>query len=358
MGRVAAVVVTRDDARCVERALRSVEPYVDELLVFDLGSVDDTVDRARRCGARVEAGQWRSDAAGVRNAALAASDADWKLILEAGEWVDGGGEHLRSLGEFEPGLVGLVDVVPGAASRGLAPVSMTPRILPGGVRYGGGHREHPLIDGLELWRSGLVIASDDSDAARWRHDRSAGEALVLQALGVQSDDPRLLVQLGQILRDQGRLTEACEMLVQALTVAGDGQPWRHALVVDTLDTLRVAGRFKEAITLMDAEMPHWTTSPDFSFAVGDLFLEIMLVEPANATQLAPLAEQSWLRCLEIGDRPELPGTLTGRGSFLAAQNLATLRLVLGDEEGAQHWWAEADRLRLDESLGRAARLPG
>ncbi|WP_226345359.1 hypothetical protein [Agilicoccus flavus] len=358
MGRVAVVMICRDDARGVERALLSVKPYVDELVVVDLGSVDDTPERARRCGARVETAVWGADRAALRNHALQRTDAEWAVVLEAGEWLDGGGAGLEELRGLAPDRVGLVDVVPGAASRGLAPVSMAPRILPRGVRFAGGHREHVVIDGLDVWRTGVVIASDDADAARWRHDRSSGEMLLLQALSVQPDDPHLLAQLGDILRSQGRLAEACEVLAAALEVTDAGEATRHALVVDTLDTLRQAGRFAEAIALMDAEMPHWTGSPDFSFAIGDLFFEIMLAQPEQAPQLAPLAETSWLRCLEIGDRPDLPGTLTGRGSFLAAQNLATLRLVLGDEAGAQEWWTRADRLRLDESLGRSARLPG
>lgn len=358
MFRVAVVMVTRDDARGVERALLGVRPHVDELVVLDLGSLDDTVERATRCGARVVAASWCADRAAVRDVALDAADADWHVVLEAGEWLETGGPGLAALRTTAPEWVGLVDVVPGGASRGVAPVASQARILSGGVRYTGRHREEPATAGLPTWRPGVVFASDDTDPARWRHDRTSAEAVLLQALSVQPDDPRLLQQLADVQRSQGRGVEAAELYVAALSVTPDGAPWRHALVVDSLDTLRQTRRFREAITLMDAETARWPTSPDFAFVVGDLFLEMMLVEPRNAPQLAPLAEASWRRCLEIGDRHDLPGTLTGRGSFLAAQNLYTLSLLLGREDVAHQWWATADRLRADESRGRAASLPG
>jgi hypothetical protein len=68
--------------------------------------------------------------------------------------------------------------------------------------------------------------------------------------------------------------------------------------------------------------------------------------PAQAVQqLLPMAESSWLRSLEIGERPDLEGAVRGRGSFLAAHNLAVLHDVLGNRERAEHYRALAAQLR-------------
>ena len=49
-----------------------------------------------------------------------------------------------------------------------------------------------------------------------------------------------------------------------------------------------------------------------------------------------MIESSWLRALEIGERPQLQDTVRGRGSFLAAHNLAVLHDGLGaDGRGAR-----------------------
>ena len=58
-----------------------------------------------------------------------------------------------------------------------------------------------------------------------------------------------------------------------------------------------------------------------------------------------MIEASWLRALEIGERPQLQDTVRGRGSFLAAHNLAVLHESLGDAAKARHWRGQAAAMR-------------
>ena len=75
MNRLDLVMIVRDEARCLERCLASARPWVDGIVVLDTGSVDATVEIARRHGARVAHFEWIDDFAAARNAALAESDA-------------------------------------------------------------------------------------------------------------------------------------------------------------------------------------------------------------------------------------------------------------------------------------------
>ncbi len=54
MAPISAVLIALDEARRIGDAVRSVRPWVDEVLVLDGGSSDDTVRVARVAGARVE----------------------------------------------------------------------------------------------------------------------------------------------------------------------------------------------------------------------------------------------------------------------------------------------------------------
>ena len=42
--RISAVLIVRDEARCLARCLESVRPVVDEIVVTDTGSTDDSPD--------------------------------------------------------------------------------------------------------------------------------------------------------------------------------------------------------------------------------------------------------------------------------------------------------------------------
>ena len=52
------VVITRDEAHNLPRLLDSVRGLADEVVVFDSGSRDGTVELAKGAGARVETCAW------------------------------------------------------------------------------------------------------------------------------------------------------------------------------------------------------------------------------------------------------------------------------------------------------------
>jgi glycosyltransferase involved in cell wall biosynthesis len=83
--RISAVIIARDEADRIEACLASVA-FLDERLVLDSGSRDDTVARARAAGARVLETDWPGYAA-QRNRAAAAAANDWVFMLDADERV-------------------------------------------------------------------------------------------------------------------------------------------------------------------------------------------------------------------------------------------------------------------------------
>ena len=89
MGRprplIAATLIVRDEAANLPDCLASVSAVVDEIVVYDTGSLDGTPDLARAAGARVLLGHWDGDFARARNAALEMTRAQWALIIDADE---------------------------------------------------------------------------------------------------------------------------------------------------------------------------------------------------------------------------------------------------------------------------------
>lgn len=324
-------MIARDEARCIARCLESAGPHVDEIIVLDTGSADDTAAIAAGLGARVERFDWVDDFAAARNAALAHSDADWNLILDADEWLAGGEELLARLGD-EPfvGELRIESAFEGAAGLETA-VSWIPRLLPRGVRYEGRIHEQP-ISPLPRRRLDVAIGHDGYEAAQRERKAGRNEALLRAELEATPEDAYLLFQLGRELQAAERFAEAADFLARAYNGSGQGDRFRHALVVRTLFTLKSAGRHDEALAVAEMEFERWPQSPDFFFAVGDLYLDWGLHHPDRAMEEAlPLVEYCWLRCLEIGEQPDLEGAVRGRGSWLAAHNLAafygTLRLA-------------------------------
>lgn len=331
MPRIALVMIARNEARCIVRCLRSVKPWVDEMIVLDTGSTDDTVALARAEGAQVHAFTWQDDFALARNAALALSQADWNLVLDADEVLTSGGQALASLRQAPPNFLGRIEVR-SDYTGGQAASSWLPRVLPHGVRYQGAIHEQP---DSPLPRCDLpIVALHDGYMPEQMRSKGSRNRVLLEAAVQRAPlDPYWHYQLGKDHEVHDRFDAAWPAYETALRLlgpqAGRKPPWRHDLVLRSLYTLKATGRLEDAVHLAQAEMPHWPDSPDFYFVLGDVLLDFAASQPQQASELLPMIRGAWERCLAIGENPSLEGAVHGRGSHLARHNLNALRQTVG-----------------------------
>ncbi|MCH2665229.1 glycosyltransferase [bacterium] len=80
-------IIARDEARFLERCLESAKDRVDQIVVVDTGSSDDTLDVARKAGAIVAEFEWIDDFSAARNCSLDIATGDWILVLDCDEVV-------------------------------------------------------------------------------------------------------------------------------------------------------------------------------------------------------------------------------------------------------------------------------
>jgi hypothetical protein len=333
--KVALVMIARNESARIVRALASATTCVDELVVLDTGSADATVALARSAGARVSHFQWCDDFAAARNAALALADADWNVIVDADEWIAEAGVELLALRHTAPDFVGTLRVdsqFDTPIGTSVAP-SWLPRVLPRGVPYEGHVHEQP-VHKLPVRRLATVLAHDGYRAEALKAKAGRNADLLARALAQAPDDAYLHYQIGKDHDVYERWADAalhfnrsraCEAASGAtVTLAGTTPGWHHDRLVREMHALKQCKRHADAVLLAEAAMPHWQHSPDFFFALGDLLLDWATEEPARAGELLPMIESAWLRCLEIGERPDLEGSVAGRGSKLAARNLVVL----------------------------------
>ncbi|SPJ17808.1 Glycosyl transferase f [Burkholderiales bacterium] len=346
---ICLTLIARNESRCLARCLKSAAPFVDEMLVVDTGSTDDTREIAVACGARIAMFSWQDDFSAARNYALTQTRADWRLVLDADEWIESGGPCLREVADQVGGsFVGEVNIRSafddGDAVR-YAP-SWISRFLPRGLTYEGRIHEQ-VAHRLPVRRLPLTVGHDGY--RRVQQDGKAGrnERLLRMRLQESPGNAYLHFQLGKDLEIQGRFADACAAYQSARNLLHwpPGAPaaaiklqarysWLHDLVVRHIYCLKRSRQFEAALTQSQAESAFWHHSPDFHFACGDLLLDFALFEPMRAEQFLPMMEAYWMRCLELGEAPQIEGSVQGRGSFLAAHNLAVLHDLLGNRETA------------------------
>lgn len=94
--KISAVLIVKNEATCIEKVLASLAG-IDEIIVCDTGSTDDTMLLAHKHGARVfNDYEWEDSFAKARNHALSKATGDWVLSIDADEELKTPVEEVRA----------------------------------------------------------------------------------------------------------------------------------------------------------------------------------------------------------------------------------------------------------------------
>lgn len=82
---VAAALIVRNEARHLRDCLASLDGLVDDIVVIDTGSCDETLEIAREFPVRIGQFVWCDDFSAARNYAIAQVEHEWVLYIDADE---------------------------------------------------------------------------------------------------------------------------------------------------------------------------------------------------------------------------------------------------------------------------------
>ncbi len=334
--KINLVMIVRNEERSLERCLRTVEGLVDKKIVIDTGSTDRTVEIARAMGAEVHSFLWRDDFSAARNFALAQSDGDWNLILD-------GDEYLRAVTreKLEEQLLGRNGMWLGCITRydsfrneeGLSmSTAVLPRLLPRGVCYEGKIHEQPAGD----YPCYLLSLQADHDGYLYADKGERNLPYLEQAVKEHPGDGYYVFQLAYTLRNLKKQEDSLPWFREFYRLAGkeDGY-WAGGVVLYLYTLLDLAKNehLDEAAAIIEREEAVLGNWSDFCFVCGLFYMKRVMSDVGRYIDLLPNIEKCYLRCLELGEQPELGGVV-GTGSFRAAYNLGAWYEVSGQMDRA------------------------
>lgn len=88
MQSISVVIVCKNEAGIIGQTLQSLSGLTDDIIVYDTGSTDDTVDILKQAAVQLHEGKWEGFGP-TKNTAMALAKYDWILSLDADEAIDG-----------------------------------------------------------------------------------------------------------------------------------------------------------------------------------------------------------------------------------------------------------------------------
>lgn len=337
MKTLALVMIVKNEERCLARCLEAAKGLVDKIYITDTGSADRTREIAESFGAVVSDYVWKQDFADARNYSLEQSDCDWNLVLDADEYlISGTREDIRKFLE-NPQQIGCIErkdyyvesIVDGK-EQVVYNYTQAARLLPRGVRYTG--RIHEQENSNFPIRAVPLLFDHDGYMQGGKSQRNL--EILLEEVVEKPKDPYVLFQTAKTLHGVGRSEEACEYYDKFYKYAPlTGTGYRTTGIIGWLECLITVKDYDKALWLVEQEKERMADNADFHFARGELYMKAILADTAKYVGYLPLLEQSYLRCLEIGEVPMNQG-VSGCGSFRAAHNLGAWYEVSGNMEKA------------------------
>ena len=84
--KISACYIVKNEAKNLAKSIKSLKNQVNEIVVVDTGSTDNTMVVARKLGAKIYSFPWQDDFSKARNFALSKAKGDWLVLLDADEY--------------------------------------------------------------------------------------------------------------------------------------------------------------------------------------------------------------------------------------------------------------------------------
>ncbi len=342
---LSACMIVKNEEWTIRKCLDSLTDVVDEIIVVDTGSTDQTIPIAKSYGAKIYPYSWDDNFGKARNESLRHAQGDFVLIIDADEYLDPVQKSgLRSfLQETDAGgvLVTVRNYV-GSLSRisNAIPVSIV-RIFRRGYFYTGAIHEQVVASIIETGKTIEKLALtfhhvgylDEFISTREKTHRNI--SLLKEEL---DKDPNDIFHRSNLMAEYVRIKdfENCRRLAEETLADIKKTPvetWSH-LVARTLIFLIMSswetGDRKTALSVAKEATEYFPALTDVWKRYGNILLE---------TDDLARAVDVLMECRRLGDpKDTLIDTIAGMGTYFAAADLGDAWAKLGDDSQALKWF--------------------
>jgi glycosyltransferase involved in cell wall biosynthesis len=336
---IALVMIVKNEEKSLKRCIDSVKNLVDEIIIVDTGSTDNTKQIAFKLGAKVFDYVWDEDFSKARNFSISKSKSDWNLVLDADEYILSSGHLIREFSNTNVDKIGRLKIISSYRENGEErhASSFVSRLFPNKeISFEG--RVHEQLNS-NLPRENLNVSVGHEGYYQMdKTDRNL--PLLLKELETSPNDAYFLYQVGKQYYLKKNYIEANIYFGLSFSVVGDHAYFKPKLVVDYLYSCLRSREFESGLKLIEKEKANLDFSSDFHFACGVFFMELILSNVNKYISYLPNIKEEYVKCIKIGEEQGSDHVL-GTGSYLALYNLGAFYEASGNIQEAVKYYQQS-----------------
>lgn len=351
--KISLVMIVKNEEHNLPTCLNSVKDIVDEIIIVDTGSTDSTKEIAKSFGAAIFDFKWNNNFAAARNFGLKKSSGDWNLILDADESISlGNREDILQFAQQNPNCIGKIRIKSPYYEDNILTYSQDEisRLAPKGVMYTG--KIHEQLDvkyprqnvNLEIYHTGYLNTD--------KSERNLN--LILKELKNNPNNNYMLYQAAKTYFVAKEYKKADYYFKKSYKTVKKDAGYIKSLIVSYLYNLTNLPNIEEGLKIIEKECAVFNNDADFCFVSGVYYLNLVLFNTNKYIEYIDKIEESYLKCLEIGENTN--NTVVGVGSFKALYNLGTLYEVFNLKDKAIEYYNLSAEYGFEPAKERLATL--
>lgn len=337
--RISCAMIVKNEAETLERCLESIRSSVDEIIIVDTGSTDNTVAIAERFTPLVYHFDWINDFSAARNYSLSKCTGDWIFVIDADEYaLVPFREQLLDFIVSYPDAVGKIAQINSSQTSGGTQLSqcVLTRFFPNGLTFTGRIHEQlntfkpRLFTGISVLHEGYLA---DNKVTRNR-------SLLELAIEERPEDSYLLFQIARQYFIEKNYSQAIVFYQKAYDCISQVETIYAYLICDLLFSYMKVSDWEMGIDLINHVADSMFLLADFNFTCASFFMEAAFADIELYGHLMQLVPEFYTNCLNIGEDESID-RIQGTGSYLAAFNLAAYYEAMNNIPEANHYYMVA-----------------
>jgi CDP-glycerol glycerophosphotransferase (TagB/SpsB family)/glycosyltransferase involved in cell wall biosynthesis len=290
---ISLCMIVKNEEKVIERCLSSVVKFIDEIVIVDTGSIDNTKEIASKYTSKIYDFKWIDDFSAARNFAASKASGEWILVLDADEYVDEDNfkEFIRTIkednGDHDAYYAKIINFS-GTYGESLVQ-NYHDRIYKnnGNIYYHRRIHEQFIskdnstlnigISNLLIFHSGYL-----NQTVKEKHKSTRNKELLDKEMSNNKNNGFDYFNLGNEYFSIGEYSKALDAYLNAFKLKKDYQlSWVPITVMQIINLLIMLKKYNNALNVLNEAENIYFSSPEFKYYKGELFLKRGQIEDAK-----------------------------------------------------------------------------